>query len=191
MTAKIILFKRNQEESDEDLLLAVTRGNVDALEVLFERYHDTIYNYLSRFSWDERDIEDMTQSTFLEVQKSSKSFRGRSQVRTWLFGLASNIARNMARGEARRRSFLTKLAILPETSPTRPDEITEHRQALTRAREALDAMPHHLREVFVLCDLEDLSGEEAADALGLNESTLWRRLREARKALRAALGNES
>jgi RNA polymerase sigma-70 factor (ECF subfamily) len=190
MAAKIIPLKRQAEPSDEALIAAIAEGQSDALEALFDRYHEIIYSFLSRFSWDEQDVEDMMQSTFLEVQKSSKSFRGRSQVKTWLFGLASNIARNHTRSEVRRRSFLTKLASIPEPSSRRPDDLAERRQTLNRAQEALDAMPHHLREVFVLCDLEDFSGEEAARVVGIPTGTLWRRLHEARKALRAALGGE-
>jgi len=52
---------------------------------------------------------------------------------------------------------------------------------------ALDRLPHDLRTVYVLCDLEDLPGVEAARVLGLRDGTLWRRLHEARRALREAI----
>ena len=52
---------------------------------------------------------------------------------------------------------------------------------------ALDDLPHDLREAFVMCDLEEVAGVDVARALGVREGTLWRRLHEARRALRCAL----
>ena len=68
-----------------------------------------------------------------------------------------------------------------------PDDAIQARQLLALISEAQRQLPHDLRVVFVMCDLEDVPGAEGARILGLREGTLWRRLHEARKALRAGL----
>jgi RNA polymerase sigma-70 factor (ECF subfamily) len=58
---------------------------------------------------------------------------------------------------------------------------------MARLKAAMEGLPHDLREVFVMCDLEEIRGVDAARVLDIREGTLWRRLHEARKALREAL----
>src|SRR5207302_1597733 len=62
-------------------------------------------------------------------------------------------------------------------------------ELVTRCGVAMAELPHHLREAFVLCDVEDMSGRDAAAALGVREGTVWRRVHEARRAVREALGD--
>ena len=81
----------------------------------------------------------------------------------------------------------TALASLPSNQSIRPDDEVERKQLLAQLRAALAQLPHELREAFVLCDLEQVSGRDAAISLGVREGTVWRRVHEARKALRAAL----
>jgi RNA polymerase sigma-70 factor (ECF subfamily) len=69
-------------------------------------------------------------------------------------------------------------------------EAAERRELLARMGAALERLPHELKEAFLLCEVEELSGVEAARALDVRPGTLWRRLHEARKRLRAALDEE-
>ena len=68
-----------------------------------------------------------------------------------------------------------------------PDEALQRAQALQRLAAAVEELPHDLRAAYVLCDLEELPGVEAARVLGVRAGTLWRRLHEARRALRDAI----
>ena len=188
MTAKIIPLRSPAQHTDEELLLGIADGAAPCLEELFSRYQDAVYSYLGHLTQQEQDLDDMLQATFLEVQRAAKHFKGRSQVKTWLFSLASHIAHNHARSEVRRRSFLARLAFSPAPLSKRPDELAERHQTLSRAQQALRVMSPLLRQVFVLCDLEDFSGEEVSQILSLPIGTVWRRLHEARKTLRAMLG---
>jgi RNA polymerase sigma-70 factor (ECF subfamily) len=79
------------------------------------------------------------------------------------------------------------LATTPIESTRQPDREAEQRQMMERLAAAIDRLPVALREVFVLCDLEDLPCRDAARALGVREGTIWRRVHDARKALREAL----
>ncbi len=106
-------------------------------------------------------------------------------MRTWVFAIAANVTRRHVRDEVRRRSALERLARLPTQPAGRPDDSLEQHQLVLRMREAVSALPHDLRVALVMCDLEDISGREAAAVLQIPEGTLYRRVHEARRALGA------
>ncbi len=178
-----------EEMSDEALLAGGALGDPAALGALFDRHHRAVHRFLSRLlPGAPRDVEDLLQATFIEVRRSGARFDGRSAVLTWLIGVAANLARHHARGEARRRNMLAAVAIEPERpGPQRPDQAAERRELVALVAEAMAELPHDLRVAFVMCDVEGIAGVEVARALGVREGTLWRRLHDARVRLRRAL----
>lgn len=176
------------ELSDDALVAACGQGDPIALGELFDRFHPAVYRFLSRLAGvDGRDLDDLVQATFVEVSRGAARFRSGSQVRTWIFGIAANVSRQHVRGESRRKRALRSLAEAPFARGERPDEAAERRELLERLAEAIAGLPHDLRAAFVMCEIEEIAGAEAADALGIREGTLWRRLHEARKALAVAI----
>lgn len=174
--------------SDEALLAACGTGDLPALDALFERFHLPLYRFLARLpTTDDLTRDDLVQATFLEVRRIAKRFRGTSSVKTWILGVAANLARHQLRGERRRRAHHASYAEHLSAVPSRPDEQAERRELLARVAEALAALPHDLQVAFVLCDLEQVPGVEVARALGVPEGTIWRRLHVARKAVRASV----
>ena len=193
MSGKILPFRGRGGEavgelSDEALVAAVGAGDPAALSGLFDRHHQTVHRFLARLSGvDGTDADDLLQETFLVVFESARRFRADAPVKMWLLGIASNVARRSVRTAVRQK---TRAAVFLSTlpgdapSPAREAETNEMMAKLTRA--LLD-LPHDLRAAFLLCDVEGARGVDAAKALGLREGTLYRRLHEARLALRAAL----
>ncbi|HEY0838958.1 MAG TPA: RNA polymerase sigma factor [Vulgatibacter sp.] len=174
--------------SDEALVAACAGGDRAALSTLFHRHSEALYRFLARLSGvQDRDLDDLVQATFVAVSRSAARFSGSSSVRTWIFGIAANLARKHVRSEVRGRSAHSSLETIPVAGPLQPDAAAEHRQALARIDAALEALPHDLKAVFVMCVIEGASGKDAAEALGVREGTLWRRLHEARTALREAV----
>ena len=193
MTPKLHLLAsaddRAVEASDASLLASCARGDTDALGVLFDRREADVRRFLFRLSGaDARDLDDLVQATFLEALRASPRFRGASQVKTWLFGIAVNVARHHARGEVRKKAFLVSLAAEPSSDRASTDDVARHRQQLTRMHAAITALPHALRAAIVLCDIEAVAGTDAARALGVPVGTLWRRLFDARRRLRDTIG---
>jgi RNA polymerase sigma-70 factor (ECF subfamily) len=174
--------------SDEALLAACATGDAVALAELFSRHADALYRFLGRLRGaDARDLEDLLQRTFLEAIGSIRRFRGKASVRTWLFGIAANVVRHHVRAEARRRTFLDDLSLVPEPHSETPVEAVERRQLRRRLAAALDQLGDDLRIPFLMCDVEGLPGAEVARVLELREGTLWRRLHDARTRLRRSL----
>ncbi len=178
------------EMSDEALLAACAVGERAALGALFDRHHQGVFRFLGRLIAAERHaLDDLVQNTFLEVWRSAGRFASKGAARSWILGVAANVARHHVRGEARRRAAMQQI---PSESGAaggrRPDDAAADRELVERLDVALAALPHDLAVAFVLCDLEDIPGVEAARALGVREGTMWRRLHDARKRLRAAIG---
>lgn len=192
MTGKLVPLRRISgditEMSDEALVAACGTGDAPALGALFDRFHAAVYRFAGRLAMtDDLARDDLVQATFLEVRRAAPSFRGTSSVKTWILGIAANIARHTLRSERRRRAhqagFLERAAAAPEPL----DEQVERRQLLAQVAEALSALPRDQQIAFLLCDLEQLPGVEVARVLDIPEGTLWRRLHTARKAMRHAI----
>jgi RNA polymerase sigma-70 factor (ECF subfamily) len=175
------------EISDEALLAACGVGDSAALGALFDRYHEAVYRLVSRLIRSEpHEIDDLVQTTFLEAWRSAKKYAGRGAVKSFLFGIAANTVRHHVRSSRRRRDAYADWP-QPHDAHTAPDEAAQRTQALALLAAALEELPHDLRAAYVLCDLEELPGVEAAQVLGVRAGTLWRRLHEARRALREAI----
>lgn len=197
MSAKILPFRRVEgdlpEMSDDALLAACGTGDSAALGALFDRFNVAVYRFLARLpTTDEGARDDLVQATFLQVQRCAGKFRGGSAVKTWILGVAANVSRRQLRGERRRRVrqavFLVEQERDQERSDSaRPDAAVERQRLLAKIGEALRELPHKQQVAFAMCDLEQLPGTEVARALGIPEGTLWRRVYQARKALRAVM----
>jgi len=176
------------EMSDEAVLAACGTGDAHALGALFDRFHEAVYRFAARLPvTDDLARDDLVQATFLEIRRAARSFRGTSSVKTWILGVAANIARHTLRAERRRRvhqaRYLEQIAGAPEAI----DAQVERRKLLAQVAEALATLPSDQQIAFILCDLEQLPGVEVARVLEIPEGTLWRRLHTARKAMRAAI----
>lgn len=176
------------EMSDEALVAVCAMGERAALGALFDRHESAVRGFLARLSGtDDRDLDDLVQLTFEAVPRAAPRFDGRSPVRTWLLGVANNIARHHVRSEVRRRRLSESVA-----DDLRGAAVDGAAQVLTRERDArvraaIADLPARLREVFVLVYLEGLPGRDVAELLGTREGTVWKRLHQARARLRESL----
>jgi RNA polymerase sigma-70 factor (ECF subfamily) len=191
VSLRVIPFRRVEgvpaEMSDEALIVACATGESAALGALFDRHHDAVRRFLARLSGtDDRDLEDLVMATFEALPRAAKSFAGRAAARTWLLGVASNVARHHVRSEMRRKRLSEAAAAERREVADATDDVLAHERAALLQR-AIAALPQKLRETFVLVYLEGVSGPEVAELLGVREGTIWNRLHEARAKLRASL----
>ncbi len=186
---KLLPFRRvegrTEELSDRALVSALAEGDQAALGALYDRFQRDVYRFVARLA--STDAEDFVQMTFLEAYRSAPRFRGEAAVKTWLFGIAANLVRNHHRGTQRKQRAHDSLQVMPRRPPTDPgDAIAREQQRQWLAR-AIETLTPALREAYVLCVIEEVPGKEAAHALGVREASLYRRLTDARNAIRAAI----
>lgn len=171
--------------SAEALVVACGTGDSAALGELFDRFHQTVYRFLSRYLGPRNpDLDDLVQATFLEVRRAASRFRKEASVNSWVVGIAVNVARHYLRSETRRRAALRRSELPPTLADGTPESQTAHSEFLQRLQQSIVELPEHLRAAFVMCELEGIPGTEAARLLGVREGTLWRRLHDARKLIR-------
>ena len=176
-----------EEMSDRALVSAVAQGDQAALGALYDRFHRDVYRFIAHLSRRDGQVDDLVQSTFIEAHRSAPRFRNESAVKTWLFGIAANLTRRHQRSEARRKNAGDKLATFPPAAAVTPGEAITLEQQRRWLSAAVETLSPALKEVYVLCVIEEVPGKDAARALGIREASLWRRLTDARNALRAAI----
>lgn len=174
-------------------------GEAAAFDTLVDRYSGDIYALLFRLTENAEEASDLTQDTFLRALRSIKGFRGDSELKTWLFRIAINQSRNRFRWWKRRRRDVTISldATIGDSNTTisdtlADDSISPEEEAVLRERQyalkaaLLDVSEVH-REAIVLCDIEGLSYEETAAALGIGMGTVKSRISRGREELRRRL----
>ena len=192
---------RSVPSAEEQFLERLRAGDAMAFNRLVEERHGDIYALLFRLTEDPEEARDLTQETFLQAFRHLASFRGDADLRTWLYRIAVNQARNRWRWWKRRRRDRTvsldapvaEGADTPFSAGLAGDEgLDPERQTLARERElalhaALQSLSRTYREVIVLRDIEGLSYEEVASTLDLNVGTVKSRLNRGRTELRRRL----
>lgn len=173
--------------SDHELWQQVRRGNAEALGLLFERHGQSVYGYCFRLTGDSGAADELLSATFLEVWQRRGAMRTPDDVRAWLFGVATNLARNNRRALRRYRDLIERLPrLLPEQAFI--DDVAEIAIKSEEVREVLETLsklPRREREATLLVWCQGLSIEEASDALGVRPATLRTRLHRARNRLRS------
>lgn len=187
---KVLARKPALAQTDPELIARIAQGRLEALGVLFERHEAHVRRYLGRLGASTSDADDLVQATFLEVTRAAPRFDASHSARSWLLGIAGMMARRHRRSLRRAAARIAAWAgaLRGDVCATQgPAERVANDAALRALADALDRLPQKKREVFVLVTLEELSGQEAAAALGIPLKTVWTRLHHARLALRAAL----
>jgi RNA polymerase sigma-70 factor (ECF subfamily) len=180
---------------DRAFVEALKAGDAAAFDTLVDRFSGDIYALLYRLTSDPEEARDLSQDTFLRALRSIAGFRGDASLKTWLFRIAINESRNRFRWwKRRRRDATVSLDVsLGATEMTLHDTLadrseTPEESALAREREAklgeaLAGLKDIYREAIVLCDIEGLSYEETATALGTNIGTVKSRISRGREEL--------
>jgi RNA polymerase sigma-70 factor (ECF subfamily) len=154
--------------------------------LLYEAHVDFVWRCLRRFGVREADLMDVTQKVFLTAFMKRAEFEGRSAITSWLFGICQRIASDYRRSAPIRREVALDSATVEQAAQGTADPAreSESRQHALLAESILQKLPEAQREVFELFELEDMSGQEIADALSISLGTVRSRLRLAREAFR-------
>lgn len=195
MSADVLAFERRPAAgppTDADLMRACGQGDTEALGQLFDRHHVAVHRFALRLvQGHAADADDIVQQTFLTAHRGAHRFDGRAGARAWLLGIAAQHARHRRRSFARVARLLASLRAQPMASPRSPERAAADHERLARLEAAIDRLPARAREVFLLCEVEQVRGVDAAIVLGAPEGTIYRRLHDARRRLRALLPEDA
>ena len=182
---------------DGDLLRRASRGDEEAFAEIYRAHQVTLYRYALRMSGSAWAAEEIVQEVFMTLLRAPEKFdAARGPIGAYLFGIARNrVLKHLERaprevpletnGETNGELDLVDSAKV--THMHTPSTWAEQRQLADRVREAVLSLPAEFREAVVLCELEELSYEEAARLLGCPIGTIRSRLHRARALLLAKL----
>jgi len=158
----------------------------DASASLYEAHFGFVWRTLGYLGLSGASQEDAAQDVFVVAHRRLGAFEERAAVQTWLYAIARNVTRNYKRGSRRRGPQGELPDDWPSNGPT-PEEDYQRKQALTFVQSFLESLDEPKREVFLLCELEQLPAVEVGELLRVSPNTVSSRLRLARVAFARAV----
>ena len=185
---------------EKQFIERLKEGDAAAFEVLIAERSGEVYGLLYRLTENSEEARDLTQETFLRAFQSIGQFRGESDLRTWIYRIAINQARNRWRWWRRRRRDATVsldsenahgnqplIESLRSDRDKSPEQETLAHEREKALRKALQSLSLSYRETVILRDIEGFTYEEIAETLGINVGTVKSRLARGRQELRQRL----
>jgi RNA polymerase sigma-70 factor (ECF subfamily) len=179
-----------QQQTDAELLRLSMAGDEDAFTALYRRRQGGVYRFALQMSGSEAVADDVVQETFMVLMRDAGNFdAARGSLAAYLYGIARN---HVLRAFDRERALVRfedeteEGGDVPhENLVARPDPLGDltRAESVEKLRQAVLALPAHYREVVVLCELHEMSYQEAADSLGCAVGTVRSRLHRARAML--------
>jgi len=201
--AQRMTAKAQEVALDRLLVDRFKNGDQSAFDEMVSRYWGRIYAMAHQLLRNTQDAEEVTQDAFIRAHRALAQFRGDSAFSTWLYQIATNLARNRywywwRRKRDRSLSFdqpigpegdTTLAELIPDQVET-PDDIAVTQEFVDRIGRAMEQLGSKHREVLVLRNIKSLSYEEISAVLGVSIGTVKSRIARAREALRASLDED-
>jgi RNA polymerase sigma-70 factor (ECF subfamily) len=153
------------------------------VQEVYEAHFEFVWRSARRLGIKQPQLDDIVQEVFMVVQRRLAEFEGRSELRTWLFAITRHIARNHVRLNARRgQRPLEEPNELSDPAGCCPESQLVALESKRTLYTLLEQLDQDKREVFVLAQLEEMSGPEIARALELPLSNVYSRIVAAQRA---------
>ena len=174
------------QQSDRELVERVAKGDRAAVRLLFMRHHARVYRFAARQTGSEMMADDIANEVFLELWRQAPAFEGRSEVSTWLLGIARFKALSMLRKRKEVEIDEEAAAAVPDTADS-PEIAVMKDDKATALRRMVNALPEEHRTVIDLAYYHAKSVTEIAEVLSIPVATVKTRMFYARKKLGEAL----
>ncbi|MBN9166539.1 MAG: sigma-70 family RNA polymerase sigma factor [Myxococcales bacterium] len=190
-----------EAEEDRALIARAQQGDVAAFRQLVERHQRRAFAIALSLVRDENDARELVQDAFLRVYRGLNSFQGSSSFFTWLYRIITNLSIDLIRKPGRQLADIdetrfesdesqeAEFPLLSRVDGSDPVDVVRRREIAGRLQAALDALPPYHRGVIVMREIEGLSYEEMATAMGVSKGTIMSRLFHARQKLQKALAD--
>src|SRR5438552_17158114 len=189
--------ERLQAMDDSAVVTAFLGGEERAFSELVTRYQTRLLNFVYRTIGDREKAEDLVQEVFIRVYRHLHRFDRSKKFSTWVYTIASNLAKNELRNRSRNPLVLFQAIqstwededrpLQFEDSSTRPDDMYHKRHLRELVEDTVAKLPAHHRQVFVLRELEGKSYDEIAEITDCNLGTVKSRLTRARTAFESSI----
>ena len=151
-----------------------------SLDEVYRAHADVVYRTLARVGVAESDRADQLQEVFVVVHRQLPRYRPDAKITTWLYAIARRVAAGYRRKAFRRHEENRPLPHAGAVADDCPEQNTERSQAAARVEGSLKSMTRDQRAVFIMFEIDEMTGQEIADLLGCPLQTVFSRLRRAR-----------
>ncbi len=186
------------ELDDGQVVIRHLAGEPQAFGTLVDRYQTRLLNFVNRTIGDRERAEDLVQEVFIRVFRHLHRFDQTKKFSTWIYTIASNLAKNELRNRSRNPLVLFQTIkknweadhrpLQFEDTTARPDDLYRKRFLKDAVDQSVQRLPEHHRQVFVLRELEGKSYQEIAEITGCNLGTVKSRLNRARNSFAQLIG---
>ncbi len=192
--------RRREAEEDRDLIGLAQKGDRAAFRKLVERHQRRAFAIAMGLVRDENDAREIVQEAFLRVYRGLNAFQGGSSFFTWLYRIVTNLAIDLMRKPGRRDAELldnqpadedanADFPLVSRIDGADPIDVMRRREIAKRIQAALDSLPPYHRGVILMREVEGMSYEEMAQAMGVSKGTIMSRLFHARQKMQRALAD--
>jgi len=198
LQGRVSVREQLRESDDSAVVTAFLSGEERAFSELVERYQTRLLNFIYRTIGDRDRAEDLVQEVFIRVYRHLHRFDRSKKFSTWVYTIASNLAKNELRNRSRNPLVLFQTIkknweadhrpLQFEDTTARPDDLYRKRFLKDAVDQCVQRLPEHHREVFVLRELEGKSYQEIAEITGCNLGTVKSRLNRARNSFAQLIG---
>jgi RNA polymerase sigma-70 factor (ECF subfamily) len=176
---------------DEETIRRLLQGDEHAFTTLYRMYGGPVYRFALYMSSDQILAEEITQETFLFLLANAKSYdAARGSLLSWLLGVARNTSRRVMPKDAFITDALEDVDELEFAQDIDLHQEVAQRETVESVRRLVQSLPPSLREVVILCELQELEYKEAAAVLRCPIGTIRSRLNRARALLLSKLKTE-
>lgn len=188
--------RKVEAEEDRVLVFQAKTGDRTAFRRLVERHQRRAFAIAIGLVRDESDANEIVQEAFLRVYRGLAAFEGSSSFFTWLYRIVSNLAIDLIRKPSRRESEPLDPArvedgidqpLVSRIDGSDPEDVVRRAEIRVQIEAALSELPPYHRGVILMREVEGMSYEEMADAMGVSKGTIMSRLFHARRKLQRAL----
>ena len=177
--------------ADSELALAALAGDQSGFSGLMRCHREAVYRLARHHALDDSEALDLTQETFIAAFSALGRFDRDRSFRAWILRIALNKCRDLSRRRKVRQMLTFARPVedaidVPDPSPD-PEQALGSARAVRRIRHEVQALPARLREPLILCAIEGMSQDEAAQVLGVSRKAIETRIYRARQKLSALL----
>jgi len=186
-----------EAEQDRALIESAQKGDKLAFKKLVQRHQRRAFAIALGLLRDEQDAREVVQEAFLRVHRGLDSFQGGSTFFTWLYRIVTNLSIDLMRKPSRREVELDEgreideadIPLLSRIDGADPLDVLRRAEIRNKLEAALGALPVYHRGVILMREVEGMSYEEMAEAMGVSKGTIMSRLFHARQKLQRALAD--
>jgi RNA polymerase sigma-70 factor (family 1) len=176
--------------SDSDLVERLQKGDVEAFDLIYEKYSGKLYAFGLKYLRSKAEAEELVQSVFLKLWENFKNLNKELSFKSYLFTIAYNDICKLFRKRNYFQEFINETLYENSQSSSETEDNIDHLSVLERMQKIVDKLPERQKIIFLKSRLEDKSTKEIAREVGLSPGTVDNYISESLKFIRARLQNE-